>query len=425
MPVYDAPEDEDDYGPRQSYNFAPGYNGIVYRADTPDWGAGPRSHRKGEGETEQEESEPVEETEIKETRYKLQTMKWGRSSFNSFCLGSRLTSQGLIPFWTKRNPDYGSIMKTINCRDDSLIENRGMWTTMKQKKRCIVIAQGFYEWLKKNGGKEKIPHFIKRKDGKLMCMAGLWDCVQYEGSDEKLYSYTIITTDSNKQLSFLHDRMPVILENGSEQLRTWLDPKRYTWSKELQSLLKPYQGELEIYPVSKDVGKVGNNSPTFIVPISSSENKNNIANFFTNPKSTKAKAVSKTTSTKTKEVKKEEDPKGTEIKQDPDEDHKTINHNGTEDNAPLPVPKEAKTSHGIKRKHIDDVPDEDMPPSKASNDNLEKAKVTSPVKAKATSPVKQTASKTRSADSNGTSPAKAAAARKEKGTQKITNFFRK
>jgi len=67
-----------------------------------------------------------------------------------------------------------------------------------------------------------------------------------------------------------------------------------------------------------------------------------------------------------------------------------------------------------------------MPPSKASNDNLEKAKVTSPVKAKATSPVKQTASKTRSADSNGTSPAKAAAAaRKEKGTQKITNFFRK
>lgn len=89
---------------------------------------------------------------------------------------------GLVPFWTKRNPDYSSVMKTINARDDSLKENRGMWNTMKKTKRCIVVAQGFYEWLKKNGGKEKIPHFVKRKDGQLMCFAGLWDCVQYEGA---------------------------------------------------------------------------------------------------------------------------------------------------------------------------------------------------------------------------------------------------
>jgi putative SOS response-associated peptidase YedK len=86
-----------------------------------------------------------------------------------------------VPFWTKRNPDYGSKMKTINCRDDSLFEDRGMWTTMKKRKRCIIVAQGFYEWLKKNGGKEKLPHFTKRKDGQLMCFAGLWDCVQFEG----------------------------------------------------------------------------------------------------------------------------------------------------------------------------------------------------------------------------------------------------
>jgi len=82
MPVYEAPEDEDDHGPRQSFNFAPGYNGMVYRADTPDWGAGPRTHKKGDGEAEGEEGEEpgsVEDTESKETRYKLQTMKWGRS----------------------------------------------------------------------------------------------------------------------------------------------------------------------------------------------------------------------------------------------------------------------------------------------------------------------------------------------------------
>jgi hypothetical protein len=88
---------------------------------------------------------------------------------------------GLIPFWTKRSPDYGSVMKTINCRDDSLLEDRGMWTSMKKKKRCIIVAQGFYEWLKKNNGREKIPHYTVRKDRQLMCFAGLWDCVQYEG----------------------------------------------------------------------------------------------------------------------------------------------------------------------------------------------------------------------------------------------------
>ena len=164
MPVYDAPDDDGDNAPRQSYNFAPGYHGVVYRADTPDWGAGPRNHKKGGGESEGHPPAETEEesAERHEVHYKLQSMKWG-----------------LIPFWTKRNPDYGSMMKTINCRDDSLIENKGMWTTMKQKKRCIVLAQGFYEWLKK--GKDKVPHYVKRNDGKLMCFAGLWDCVQYEG----------------------------------------------------------------------------------------------------------------------------------------------------------------------------------------------------------------------------------------------------
>jgi hypothetical protein len=76
--------------------------------------------------------------------------------------------------------------------------------------------------------------------------------------------------------------MPVILDPGSDALRTWLDPKRHEWSRDLQSLLKPFGGELDIYPVSKDVGKVGNNSPSFIIPLDSKENKSNIANFFAN-----------------------------------------------------------------------------------------------------------------------------------------------
>lgn len=163
MPVEDCPEDDD---VRQSYNFAPGYHGLVYRADGSDRG-GRHEAKDGEEESNIKKEDTTEATTddgTGNTKYKLQSMQWG-----------------LVPFWTKRNPDYGSKMKTINCRDDSLIEDRGMWTTMKKKKRCIIIAQGFFEWLKKNNGKEKIPHFTKRKDGQLMCLAGLWDCVQFEG----------------------------------------------------------------------------------------------------------------------------------------------------------------------------------------------------------------------------------------------------
>jgi hypothetical protein len=85
MQVYDAPGDEDEFNPRQSFNFAPGYNGIVYRADTPDRGAGPRSHKHGEdvapaATEEATQAQEDEETDASdhETRYKLQSMKWGK-----------------------------------------------------------------------------------------------------------------------------------------------------------------------------------------------------------------------------------------------------------------------------------------------------------------------------------------------------------
>jgi putative SOS response-associated peptidase YedK len=185
MFVDDCPDDDEC---RQTYNFPPGAIGIVYRADVPDYGAGPSTkHAKkksasGDHDSEVEvKQEPEEEVEVptsslphKEVHYKLQSMKWG-----------------LVPSWTKRAPDYGNMMRTINARDDSLMENRGLWNAPKRRKRCIVIAQGFYEWLKKNNGKEKIPHYIKRKDNQLMCMAGLWDCVKYEGLRLHTFLFTI------------------------------------------------------------------------------------------------------------------------------------------------------------------------------------------------------------------------------------------
>ncbi|KAI9368630.1 hypothetical protein BJX61DRAFT_550281 [Aspergillus egyptiacus] len=261
LPVDEAPEDDE---VRETYNFAPGNIGAIYRADIP----------SGAPDTDvQHDKESVsnKQTDSPETisvHYKLQGMKWG-----------------LVPFWTKRQPDYGSLMRTINCRDDSLTDDKGMWTSMKRKKRCVVVCQGYYEWLKRGpGGKDRIPHYTRRPDGDLMFFAGLWDCVTYQGSEEKLYTYTVITTSAKPSLSWLHDRMPVILDPGSDAWNIWLDPKRTSWSKELQSALKPYEGELECYQVPKEVGKVGNNSPDFIVPVDSKENKSNIANFFANAK---------------------------------------------------------------------------------------------------------------------------------------------
>ena len=172
MAVDEAPEDDEI---RETYNFAPGYYGAVYRADTPDHGYDEQSQNdERESTTDAHQDDTTTTTTTEKTKYKIQKMRWG-----------------LIPFWTKRQPDYGSMMRTINCRDDSLAENKGMWTSMKRKKRCVVICQGFYEWLKKGpGGKERVPHYTRRKDGGLLYLAGLWDCVQYEGCSPSRTTYS-------------------------------------------------------------------------------------------------------------------------------------------------------------------------------------------------------------------------------------------
>ncbi|EED17866.1 DUF159 domain protein [Talaromyces stipitatus ATCC 10500] len=403
MQVDEAPEDDEI---RETYNFAPGYYGAVYRADSPDHGFDdePPPHDQ---DSENISSSPAEKDgeEEKTIKYKLQKMRWG-----------------LIPFWTKRQPDYGSMMRTINCRADSLAENKGMWTSMKRKKRCVIICQGFYEWLKKGpGGKEKVPHFIKRKDGDLMYFAGLWDCVQYEDSNEKLYTYTIITTDSNPYLKFLHDRMPVILDPASKEMQAWLDPRQTTWNKELQSILKPYEGELECYPVSKEVGKVGNNSAEFLVPVNSRENKSNIANFFANAGAKKKKEEEEKGEEAAKGADKEEEKGRIRNETDP-EVRETVDAEWTEDNAPKPVPRsdrDKKTSpqSGLKRKFSTD----ESPPVTKRQKSL------SPVKERDTAVGGR---KMKSATSSSPSKPKSirnkrAAAAATTGSQRITDFFKK
>ena len=235
------------------------------------------------------------------------------------------------------------------------------------------------------------------------------------GSEDKLYTYTIITTDSNQQLKFLHDRMPVILDQDSWQIRTWLDPNRSEWSKELQSVLKPFAGELECYPVSKDVGKVGNNSPTFIIPVSSSANKNNIANFFSN-----AKGSAKTMEDKKILVKEEietKDEKG-QIGTNEGENRDTVDKLDAEHNAPIPVPNGEE--EGLKRKYENDRCDENYEPVH----KVSKAEPTSKTVGSPPKPRGQSSRKSRSATSNMTA-LKASPAKASDGSQRITNFFNK
>jgi hypothetical protein len=118
-------------------------------------------------------------------------------------------------------------------------------------------------------GKDRIPHFTKHQDGRVMLMAGLWDCVILEGKTEPLWTFAVVTTSANKEFSWLHDRQPVIL-SSREALNIWLDTTSQKWTSELTRLVEPYHdlnAPLQCYQVPKEIGKVGAESPTFIEPI--------------------------------------------------------------------------------------------------------------------------------------------------------------
>jgi putative SOS response-associated peptidase YedK len=132
---------------------------------------------------------------------------------------------------------------------------------MKQR-RCLIPADGFYEWQKQQGGKQ--PFFIHLADGKPFALAGLWERWRSpEGS--WLETCTILTTEANELMRPLHDRMPVILP--PEHYDRWLDPELHD-AGPLQELLVPYPAEaMEAFPVSKAVNKVGNDEPDLVKPL--------------------------------------------------------------------------------------------------------------------------------------------------------------
>lgn len=162
---------------------------------------------------------------------------------------------GLIPHWSKDGKNTG---KLINARMES-ISGKPSFRIPIRKRRCWVLADSFYEWRRENG--RKIPYRILMKDERIMVMAGIWD-VWYQG-DYAVKSFSIITAPPNREISAIHNRMPVIL-NGEEEQQRWLENQPL---EEVLSLLHtPEDGILEMYRVSEQVNSVRNNGPELHEP---------------------------------------------------------------------------------------------------------------------------------------------------------------
>jgi len=178
---------------------------------------------------------------------RLEVMKWG-----------------LVPFWAK-DPNIG--YKLINARDDTLFE-KPMWRNVILRKRALIPASGFYEWKKPPAGSKeaKQPFYIHPKQTSLFSFAGVWDSWKDAGGME-WKTYSIVTTDPNKEMSGVHNRMPVILH--AEDEAAWLDPAKNTRAH-IEPLIQPYEdGGLDMFKVSTDVNVVRNNDAKLISPINS------------------------------------------------------------------------------------------------------------------------------------------------------------
>ncbi len=164
---------------------------------------------------------------------------------------------GLIPHWSK---DDSFASKLINARAETLSEKSSFRDAFK-KHRCIIPASGFYEWNKKSSG-TKQPFYFYLKGKEVFGFAGLWEEWLDKESGEQIETCTIITTEANKVLEPIHDRMPVILK--PKNYEQWLDEKENDTDK-LQKLLAPYpSAEMDSYKVSKSVNTPINDSPELI-----------------------------------------------------------------------------------------------------------------------------------------------------------------
>ncbi|MEI7781236.1 MAG: SOS response-associated peptidase [Planctomycetota bacterium] len=164
---------------------------------------------------------------------------------------------GLIPFWAD-DPSIGNRM--TNARSETVAEKPSFRRAFKSQ-RCLLVADGFYEWQETNGKKQ--PYHVRRKDGRPFGLAGLWERWDKQGGP--IESCTILTTDANEIMSAIHERMPVIIP--PEKYPLWLDPAPPE-GKKLAGLLRPFDsGEMVAYPVSTFVNNAQHDSAQCIEPV--------------------------------------------------------------------------------------------------------------------------------------------------------------
>lgn len=187
-------------------------------------------------------------------------VRLGRESGRREC---RLVRWGLIPSWAK---DTSIGPKLINARAESASEKPAFRSAFKNR-RCLVLADGFYEW-KKPDKKTRLPYLFRLSDAKPFGFAGLWE--HWSAADGKVKeTCTVLTTDSNDLLRPIHDRMPVILK--PDDYTTWLDPN-VKGPELLQSLLQPYPSdEMFGFRVSSKVNKSDHEGPDCIEPETAAE----------------------------------------------------------------------------------------------------------------------------------------------------------
>ena len=158
---------------------------------------------------------------------------------------------GLIPHWAKE-PD--SKYKMINAKAETL-NQRPAYRDAYKHRRCLIPANGFYEWQATPQGKQ--PYYIHRKDGGLLAFAGLWE---YWEGEHIINSCSIITTEANPLLQAIHDRMPVILTEPKHAV--WLDPRNTDTHMLDPLVLHCDSGLLDMYRVSTAVNNPAHDGPT-------------------------------------------------------------------------------------------------------------------------------------------------------------------
>jgi putative SOS response-associated peptidase YedK len=166
---------------------------------------------------------------------------------------------GLVPSWAK-DPAIGS--RLINARAETLADKPAFRSAYKYH-RCLIFADGFFEWQTRPGSQSKLPHHIRMKSGKPFAFAGLWEHWQIPDGSE-INSATIITTSPNELMATIHNRMPVILPKDA--YAQWIDPTP-VFPVDLNSLLVPYPAnEMIAIPVSTLVNSPANDRPEVLVP---------------------------------------------------------------------------------------------------------------------------------------------------------------